>query len=66
VKSLSSATGTVTFPVGGHTYTVKLVNGKASFKYTWHAPGNYKVTAAYDGSSTHLASKETDSVKVAS
>jgi trimeric autotransporter adhesin len=66
VKSLSAATGTVTFSVNGHTVcTAKVVNGKATCKYTWHKAGTYKVTATYNGNSTHLASKGTVSVKVA-
>jgi hypothetical protein len=65
VKSLSLATGTVTFYVNGHKVcTAKVSGGKASCKYTWHAAGTYKVTAAYSGNSTHLASKGAVSVKV--
>jgi hypothetical protein len=66
VTSSTSATGTVTFSVNGHTYSVKLVNGKATVKYTWKTAGTYKVTATYGGNSTHLSSKGTVSVKVAS
>jgi large repetitive protein len=65
VTSLTSATGTVSFSVNGHTYSVKLVNGKATFKYTWKTAGTFKVTATYGGNTTHLSSKGTDSVKVA-
>jgi hypothetical protein len=65
VKSLTAATGTVTFYVNGHKVgTAKVSGGKASFKYTWNATGTYKVTASYGGNSTHLASKGTVSVKV--
>jgi large repetitive protein len=66
VKALTSATGTVTFSVNGHKLcTAKVSDGKASCKYTWKTAGTYKVTASYGGNSTHLASKGTDSVKVA-
>ncbi len=67
VKSSSPATGTVTFYVGGRKLcTAKVSGGKASCSYTWHAAGSYKVTAAYGGNSTHLASKGTAWVTVKS
>jgi hypothetical protein len=65
VKSLTTASGTVTFSIGGHTYKVTLVKGKASVKFTWKTAGTYKVTASYGGNSTHASSKGTASVKVA-
>jgi hypothetical protein len=65
VKALSAATGTVTFYVNGHKVgTAKVSGGKASWSYTWHATGTYKVTAVYGGNSTHLGSKGAVSVKV--
>ncbi len=67
VKSLTAATGTVTFYVNGHKLcSAKVSGGKASCSYTWHAAGTYKVTAVYGGNSTHLASKGTASVTVKS
>ena len=65
VKALSAATGTVTFYVNGHKVgTAKVSGGKATYSYTWHATGTYKVTAVYGGNSTHLGSKGAVSVKV--
>jgi hypothetical protein len=65
VKALSAATGTVTIYVNGHKVgTAKVSGGKATYSYTWHAAGTYKVTAVYGGNSTHLASNGAVSVKV--
>jgi large repetitive protein len=65
VKSLTAATGSVTFYVNGHKVgTAKVAGGRASWSYTWHAAGTYKVTAVYGGNSTHAGSNGTASVKV--
>ncbi len=65
VKSLSAATGSVAFYVGGHKVcTAKVAGGKASCSYTWHAAGTYTVTAVYGGNATHAGSKGSISVTV--